>query len=172
MREVIYIGVHHDYAELDELMTRFQVRSCVIDAMPEIHATRGFSTRHRGRVWLNFFQESQRGSYQWDREQRIVRENRTEAMDASRKIIRDEKVVLPRVCKVVEEFAEHVANDAKRLEEDPDSVAQVYRYKKLGVNHFSLAFTYDCVAWSRDGVDSGRVIAGGPVNHALGLGPF
>ncbi len=123
--------------------------TCVIDAMQEIHMTRAFAAKHAGRVWLNFFQESQRGCYLWNRDDRIVRENRTEAMDASRRIIRDEKVVLPRQSEMVEEFAEHIANDAKRLEEDPESGPQVYRYKKLGTNHFSLAFTYDCIAWSR-----------------------
>jgi hypothetical protein len=172
VREVIYIGVHHDYAELDGLMNRFQVGTCVIDAMPEIHATRGFAAQHAGRVWLNFFLESQRGSYQWDRDQRIVRENRTEAMDASRKIIRDAKLVLPRACKVLEEFAEHVANDAKRLEEDPDSGAQVYRYKKLGTNHFSLAFTYDCIAWSRAGYGTGYAKFGNERDRVFDLGPF
>ena len=148
-RQVVYIGVHHEYSELDELMKRFQVRRCVIDALPEIHATRDLARRHPGRVWLNYFQESQRGSYRWDREEGIVHENRTEALDASRQVIRDGKVILPRRNRLVEEFADHIAADAKQLVEDEQTGARSYRYIRTGTDHLSLAFTYDCIAWSR-----------------------
>ena len=46
----------------------------------------------------------------------------------------------------MEEFAAHMANDAKRLEEDEDTGAQSYRYIRTGPDHFSLAFTYECLA--------------------------
>ena len=42
------------------------------------------------------------------------------------------------------------AADAKRLEENEETGALTYKYIKTGTNHFSLAFTYDCIAWSRD----------------------
>jgi hypothetical protein len=48
----------------------------------------------------------------------------------------------------VEEFATHLASDAKRLQEDPETGSQVFRYVRTGTDHFSLAFTYDCIAWS------------------------
>ena len=60
------------------LIERFQVSTCVNDALPEIHATRDFANRHPGKVYLNYFVESQRGSYSWDVKERSVRENRTE----------------------------------------------------------------------------------------------
>ena len=28
--------------------------------------------------------------------------------------------------------------------------ARAYKYIKTGTNHYSFAFTYDCIAWSRD----------------------
>jgi hypothetical protein len=149
-RQVIYIGTRQDYSELDDLMECFSVSTCVIDALPEIHATRAFANRHSGQVYLNYFVESQRGSYSWDMKEYIVRENRTEALDASRQIVRDRKVVLPRGGKVIQEFASHLAADVKQLIEDEETGAQQYRYVRTGTNHYSLAFTYDCVAWSRD----------------------
>ena len=33
--QIVYLGVHRSYEELDELMTRFCVSCCVVDAMPE-----------------------------------------------------------------------------------------------------------------------------------------
>ena len=118
-----------------------------------------------------YFQESQRGAYRWDSAERIVYENRTEALDASRQIVRDRRVVLPRGGKVVQEFAEHVAADVKQLVEDETTGAQAYRYVKTGVNHYSFAFTYDCIAWSRQrhGAGGSRV---GRVRVPAVFGPW
>ena len=149
--------VCREFGELDELMQRFDIRRCVIDAMPDIHATRAFARRHVGRVWLNYFQESQRGKFRWDQKESLVYENRTEALDLSRQLVRDKKVILPRRQPMLEVFAAHMAADAKRLEEDEETGEQEFRYVRGGPDHFSLAFTYDCVAWSRDrwGTSSG-----------------
>jgi hypothetical protein len=145
-REVVWIGTVHSYEELDSLMERFKVSRCVIDALPEIHATREFAKRHGGRVWLCYFNESQRGSYKWDSEQHIVQVNRTEALDAAKKAIRDAEVILPRRVPLLETFAEHLASDAKKLIEDEETGAKSYRYIRTGTNHYSLAFTYDWIA--------------------------
>ena len=106
--------------------------------------------------------ESQRGSYKWNHDERIVQQNRTEALDASRKVVRDKRVVLPRAGKLLEEFADHLAADVKQLVEDETTGARSFRYVRTGTNHYSLAFTYDCIAWSRD---SGR-----PGLAAVGVG--
>ena len=55
--------------------------------------------------------------------------------------------VLPRRNRMVETFAKHVASDAKQLIEDEETGAQKYRYLRTGADHFSLALTYDSVAW-------------------------
>ena len=158
-RRVVYLGVLQEFSQLDDLMERFQVDRCVIDAMPETHATRAFAGRFRGQVWLNYFNESQKGGYRWDEKERLVHENRTEALDASRRIIRDGKLILPQRSPILEDFAAHLAADAKRLQEDPETGSQVYRYVRTGVDHFSLAFTYDCIAWSGEPPGGGRGLA-------------
>ncbi|MCH7779465.1 MAG: phage terminase large subunit family protein [Acidobacteria bacterium] len=165
-REVVFIGTRQEYTELDELMKRFEVSKCVIDALPEIHATREFANRFHGRVLMNYFVESQRGSYSWDYKEHIVRENRTEALDASRKVVRDGRVVFPRSGKLMQEFAEHMAADVKQLIEDQETGAKSFRYVRTGTDHYSLAFTYDCIAWS--GESTGQpVFVGTPENAPL-----
>jgi hypothetical protein len=159
-REVIWIGTAQGYDELDSLMERFKVSKCVIDALPEIHATRAFAGRFPGHVWLNYFNESQKGSTKWDREQHIVQVNRTEALDAAKKGIRDGQVILPRRIPLVEEFAEHLASDAKKLIEDEETGARSYRYVRTGTNHYSLAFTYD---WIASESERKRVASFGPM---------
>jgi hypothetical protein len=52
--------------------------------------------------------------------------------------------------RIVEQFATHMAAIAKRLEENPDTGAQRYAYVRSGADHFSMAFTYDVIAWERD----------------------
>jgi hypothetical protein len=151
-REVIWIGTVQSYEELDGFMKRYKISRCVIDALPEIHATRAFAERHRGRVWLNYFNDGQKGSYKWDHDQHIVQVNRTEALDAAKRGIRDGAVALPRRVPLLEEFAEHLASDAKKLIEDEETGAKSYRYIRTGTNHYSLAFTYDWIASERERV--------------------
>jgi hypothetical protein len=175
VREVVWIGVVQTYEELDSLMDRFKVSRCVIDAMPEIHATRAFAERHRGHVWLNYFIESQKGAYNWNEEEHIVRVNRTEALDASKKAIRDGAVALPRRVPLLDEFAEHLASDAKKMIEDEETGAKTYKYIKTGTNHFSLAFCYDWIASERERRGVGICIAVGetimgPAMKRLALG--
>jgi hypothetical protein len=158
-REVVYLGTAQSYDELDALMKRFRVHRCVIDALPEIHATRAFAERHRGQVWLNYFNENQKGSYKWDEEQHIVQVNRTEALDAAKKGIRDREVALPRRSRLIEVFADHLAADAKKLIEDEETGSRSYRYIRAGVNHYSLAFTYDWIASERERRSSGDCVA-------------
>jgi len=147
-RQLIHLAACHDFGELDSLMERFRVDRCVIDGLPETHATREFAKRHAGQVFMNFFNEHQRGSPRWDADTGILQVNRTEALDASRAAVRDRRVVLPHRSALVEEFARHMASDAKVLDEDAETGIQRYRYIRTGTNHFSMAFTYAWLAAS------------------------
>jgi hypothetical protein len=51
---------------------------------------------------------------------------------------------------VVQEFAEHLAADVKQLVENEETGEQSYRYVRTGADHYSLAFSYDCVAWCEE----------------------
>ena len=145
---LVHLTVCRDFTELDSLMHRFKVEQCVIDGLPETHATREFALRHAGTVFMNFFNETQHGGADWDHRTHIVKINRTEALDASRSAIREKKIVLPRRLPIVEMFARHMAADVKKLEEDPETGAQKNRYVKNGEDHFSFAFTYAWMAIS------------------------
>jgi hypothetical protein len=64
------------FEELSALRRRFSIARCVIDGLPETHATRDFAREHPYRVFLNFFNENQRGSARWDRQDFKVEINR------------------------------------------------------------------------------------------------
>lgn len=144
-QHLAYVGICNDFEELDALIRRFKVDRCVIDGLPEQHATRKFALRHRGKVYLSYFNDNQRGAPKWSHIERKVESNRTESLDSSRAAIREKLVSLPRRSPLMEIFAKHMSANAKKLEEDPDTGAKKYRYIRAGgPDHFSLAFTY---AW-------------------------
>src|SRR5262245_27714597 len=45
---VVWIGTCREFSDLDALMERYSISTCVIDGMPETHATRAFADRHGG----------------------------------------------------------------------------------------------------------------------------
>jgi phage terminase large subunit GpA len=148
-QHLVHLSVCQDFEDLDAILARYRVSFCVIDGLPETHETRKFAERHRGVVFMNYFNEHQRGAADWDHRTQIVKVNRTEALDASREAVRHQRLILPRQMPIVAEFARHMSADAKVLDEDPDTGAQKFRYIRTGPDHFSLAFTYAWMAASR-----------------------
>jgi len=143
---IIHIEVYKDWEELDRLMNNFHVSRCVVDALPETRNARAFAERFKGKVYLNYYNEHQKGSYAWYEDKLIVQCNRTESLDASHKEITDRTIVLPKQCEMTEEFADHLHNVAKKLEEDEESGSKRYVYVKLGPDHFRHAFNYAIMA--------------------------
>ena len=76
----------------------------------------------------------------------IVSCNRTESLDASHREIQDQAIILPKECEIVREFAKHLTNTAKKLEEDEKTGSKFYVYIKLGPDHFRHAFNYEAMA--------------------------
>jgi hypothetical protein len=143
---IIHLGVYKDWEELDRLMKNFHVSRCVVDALPETRNARAFAERHKGRVFLNYYNQHQKGGYSWNERDLIVSCNRTESLDASHKEIMDQAIILPRECDIVKTFAEHLHNTAKKLEEDDETGSKRYVYVKLGGDHFRHAFNYEAMA--------------------------
>lgn len=144
--KVVHVEVYKEWEELDRLMKNFHVARCVVDALPETRNARAFAMRHKGRVFLNYYNEHQKGSYAWNEAQLIVSANRTESLDASHKEITDGAVILPKECAIVKTFADHLHNTAKKLEEDEETGSKRYVYVKLGPDHFRHAFNYEAMA--------------------------
>jgi hypothetical protein len=149
--KIVHVGIYKDWGKLETLMKDFNVYRCVIDGMPETDKARAFAKKFPGRVYLNFYSEHQKGSYRWNDADMTVTCNRTESLDASQKQILGigadaRTVILPRRSGLIEEFAIHLHNVAKRLEEDEETGSKRYVYVKLGPDHFRHAFNYECMA--------------------------
>jgi hypothetical protein len=144
--EVVYVGSFPDWAHLDVLMKRFNVGRAVIDALPETRLARQFADTHRGKVYLCFYIETQKGGYAWNDKELMVSANRTEALDASHKELSQGKVRLPKENETLHEFARHCSKLARVLQTDPDTGSSRYLYIRTGDDHYRQAYSYCTMA--------------------------
>lgn len=144
--QIVHIEVYKDWEELDRLMKNFNVSCCVVDALPETRNARAFAERFKGKVYLNYYNKHQKGSYAWNEKELIVSCNRTESLDASHREVIDQSIIFPKENGIVREFAKHMNNVAKKLEEDEETGSKRYVYVKLGPDHFRHTFNYEAMA--------------------------
>jgi len=144
--KIIHLGIYRDWEELDRLMDNFNIARCVVDALPETRNARAFAERFKSMIYMNYYNHHQKGSYAWNEKEFIVSCNRTESLDASHREIINQEIILPRSSDIVEEFAKHMHNVAKKLEENEETGSKRYVYVKLGPDHFRHAFNYEAMA--------------------------
>ena len=158
---VLTIRVHHEpmtdatFSHLDHFMETFDVRACVIDALPGTHAARAFAARFEGRVWLAYYGSSQKGTASWGHDQEYtptVTINRTEALDAWQEAHKTLKRRIPRVEDEVREFVRQMTNVLRRVEEDPVSGGKRAVWIKRGPDHYAHADSYAEIALRRLGM--------------------
>jgi len=153
------VYVHHEpmtdetFSHLDHIMEAFDVRACVIDALPNTHAARAFARRFRGRVWLSYY-GNQKGKASWgfDAENTaIVNVNRTEALDAWRDAHRLGRRRIPRIEGQATAYVKQMTNILRSVEEEPVTGAKRATWIKRGPDHFAHADSYAEIALGRRG---------------------
>ena len=144
--QIVYIGAFPDWSHLDTLMKQFHVVRAVIDGLPETRLAREFAERHRGKVFLSYYQEGQKNGYNWNEKNLTVASNRTESLDASHSELAKGKAILPRECDTLHEFARQCSNVARVLYTDPDTGSSRYVYLKTGDDHYRHSYSYAAMA--------------------------
>ena len=84
----------------------------------------------------------------WNENTKTVKAYRTGAFDGSHRVVARKLVELPRRSPEIDEFAEQMCNTAKVLETNQRNGTSVYRYRKLGDEHFRNAMNYFLLAAS------------------------
>lgn len=150
--KIIWCGRVESFNDLHDLAHRFGVKSAVIDLKPEIRKVREFQKAEPFSVFACDYVETRVGLTQWDERDRVIKCNRTEICDASHQLFTEPgRVELPRRNTELDQFAREAIQIAKVLEEDEDTGAKVYRYKKLGADHYRHAMNYCMLASERIG---------------------
>jgi len=130
----------HDISVMAE---KFNVKSAVIDIRPYEDAARQFQAQERYRIWLCEYNESTPLGWIYNQNSGIVKVNRTEIFDATHRMVTEKGIlVIPRICPEIEEFATQLCATAKVLETNKKTKLSIYRYKKLGDEHYRNALNY------------------------------
>ena len=154
---LLTVYVHHEpltderFTYLDHLMGDFDVRACVIDALPNTHAARAFARRFSGRVYLSYYNAGKgRAAFSFDTENTpVVSVNRTEAFDAWRDGYKQGLRRIPRVEGPVGEYVRQMTNILRAVREDPTTGAKRAVWIKRGPDHYAHADSYAELARKR-----------------------
>lgn len=153
--------VHFEETEvwdrLDDLMQRFGVRYCVIDAMPNKHSAKSFAARHHGRVSIQYFAGKQLKTNEELFENRMVIPtvtlDRTDSLDGLIDKMEGGLIVLPDRSKcdsshltTINDVRRHLKNLVAKQEQSAGGIVKRV-YLRGGIeNHYGMALNSACVA--------------------------
>lgn len=82
-RRAAYIGAVHSFDEAANLIKKYNVKFCVVDAKPEIHKVREFQAKFPRKVWLCDYATNEKIDF-WDVKPKeyTIRADRTASIDA------------------------------------------------------------------------------------------
>lgn len=137
-----------DFEQLDDVMRRFGVLLCVVDARPEVRMTQAFQQRWPGRVYLaeyvaDRFPPLIIGEAHEDPKRRFhVQVDRTAAMDAFAANIRGELVRLPEDAQTVPGLVSMLQAPVRRLKPDSQGNPRAEYAEGAKADHWYHAGVY------------------------------
>jgi hypothetical protein len=160
--KVLKVGRYHSFNDLHDLARDFNVKSAVIDLFPEKRKVVEFQKSENFSVFGCNYVETRTGQIACDEKEHIIKGNRTEICDMTHEMVSTPGgMIIPRRNTEIDEFVKEVCNIAKVLDEDPDTGARMFRYKKLSTNdHYRHALNYCLLASERVGTVSDSKLIG------------
>jgi hypothetical protein len=133
-------------------MDKYGVISCVIDALPNKHSARTFQLQYPGKVWLCYYNDSQKEKIVWkediEKKEYHVVVQRTETLDLLADEYKVKNIILPKLTNDLETFIRHHCALAKEKVDKPDGT-YVFNYMSTGADHFAHSSNYGMIACSR-----------------------
>jgi hypothetical protein len=149
------------FEDLHDLARDFNVKSAVIDLYPETRKVREFQKAEPYSVFGCQYVEQRSQQVQWDDKDLTIKAGRTEICDATHdRVVEPGRLELPRRTTELDQYVKEMCNTAKVLEEDSTTGSRVFRYKKLGADHYRHAMNYLELASERCGITSDRKLIG------------
>lgn len=143
------------FNDLHNLAKEFNVKSAVIDLKPEIRKVREFQRSENFQVFACDYVETRTGQTSWDDRDLVIKCNRTEICDATHELVTEPgRLELPFKNQEMYNFVKQMCNMAKILEEDERTGGKIFRYRKLGPDHYRHAMNYCLLASEHCGVTS------------------
>lgn len=150
-KRAVYIDTVPNFEDLDGLMNRYNVRSCVIDEGPEHRKVMEFCQRFAGRAWgARYTIQDKAELCRWNAEKRIVDVNRTVAMDRVMSRVQGAELILPAHAQSIPDYFTQMKAPKRMLVKDKRTEKMVYRYVDTGKpDHYAHAELYDDIAFER-----------------------
>lgn len=149
-KRALLIARVENFNAVETLMTRFNVKMCAIDHAPEERMARKVVERFPGRVYLVAYAPKQKLVFSVNDDMMMATVRRTEALDATYDLIRQQLNELPGGRKadpeaLPEGYKDELQGEVRETEKD-EFGRETTRYKKTGPNDYTHAEVYDVVA--------------------------
>lgn len=160
--QIILMGEVDDFQKLHDVAQRMNVKTAVLDSMPDIHASRDFQKSEPYAVYRCYYSEQMPGNPRFNPQEGSVKCNRNEWCDKVYDVYASRKIVIPARCQEVSTYANQMSSTAKTLITNPDTGVQKPRWIKRGQDHYFHATLYFLLAASRT---SPRRLDSGPTQR-------
>jgi hypothetical protein len=139
--KVVYMARVKGFTAVHDLAKKYNVKSAVVDIRPYEESFTKFQQSEPYRVFGAEYKDKQREYLKTDEKAGVYSLLRNQIFDKTHFWIKNRQVEIPRKCAEVDEFARQMCNCAKILEETEQG-DRVYRYIKLGDDHYRSAMNY------------------------------
>lgn len=140
-RKAEFIGTAREFSELTDLIKRYNVHTCVVDAYPETRMAKDFQQQH-SRVWLCQF-VSNLTMIQEKSDAQTLSVDRTQIFDHLVAEIRRQHLILPKNAGLIDEYYEHLQAPTRLQDAD---TGRNYWTEGTKPDHYFLAEVYDLLA--------------------------
>lgn len=140
------------FSDVHDLAKKYNVKNCVIDALPETRTVRAFQEQEPYEIFLCYYKESQATGPAFNLNTGIVQVNRTEICDQTHHLMTKlSRCQLPRWNQSLDEYIKQVTSMFKREEVHEKTGQKVFRYHSRGPDHYRHATNYFYLAAQRVG---------------------
>lgn len=146
-RRAVFIGMVDSFEELGDLMIRYNVNLCCIDAMPETRKVKEFAKRFEGKVKLVYFSSQTEKVKEKEGDERIkcLHCDRTQVIDDVVAEFVKGRNILPCNIEGIDEYIKQVTAPVRVIEKDK-SGRDIPRWIESGPDHYMFSEVYDYLA--------------------------
>ena len=157
--KALFIGIVSELSDFDALMARYNVKACLIDALPEMRLAREFQERHNTVVWRAYYDRRQ-GDHEKDWGDKAYHINRTLAIDETMQLFRRSQLPLPsnardlggRISGGIGEYYRQMTALQRTLDQDDEGNWSSRYVDNNKADHFAHAEVYCRLAQPRGNV--------------------
>lgn len=136
------------FQRIPELIERYNVHVCVIDALPNKNSSRWLKNKYKDdqRVYMAYYTRTKDGDINPDDKNMVVNIDRTETFKYTFNRIYNGDIAIPSGAEIMEVWEDHMTHLKKESVENEDTGDVSEQFVKTGPDHFNHAHLYNEVA--------------------------